>query len=174
MLLLPLRFSRWEVNYDGFVVRFESFRKNLISLCRCYQRIPLVGYYIGATTHKNVEQWMLLLPCKPVVQALMVPVKKHLGYLFSFTKYVRDINIKMRDLNITRLDVKKHMNRNTISFLRLLNFLNRYDSFKTNCIPIHVFVDTESSNIQLLIFIHISLTYFVRKRDSHRCFLKEP
>jgi len=55
----------------------------------------------------------------PVVESLMVPVKKHLGYLISCTKYARDMGIKVRRLNATRLGVEDHMNRNKFKNLKV-------------------------------------------------------
>nr|AAC02203.1 resistance protein candidate [Lactuca sativa] len=49
---------------------------------------------------------------KPVVETLMVPVKKHIGYLISCRQYMREMGIKMRGLNATRLGVEEHVNRN--------------------------------------------------------------
>ncbi|XP_024961271.1 uncharacterized protein LOC112501783 [Cynara cardunculus var. scolymus] len=48
----------------------------------------------------------------PLVESLMVPVKKHLGYLISYKKYVRDMGTRMRDLKATRLGVEDHINHN--------------------------------------------------------------
>ncbi|XP_052624218.1 uncharacterized protein LOC111902539 isoform X2 [Lactuca sativa] len=55
----------------------------------------------------------------PFVQSLMDPVKKQLGYIFSSTKLVRNMNAKMKQLDGTILDVKKHMERNNISNLEI-------------------------------------------------------
>ncbi|CAI9270385.1 unnamed protein product [Lactuca saligna] len=43
----------------------------------------------------------------------MVPVKKHLGYLISYEKYVKDMDTKMRELNATRRAEEDHLNTNT-------------------------------------------------------------
>ncbi|KAI3746197.1 hypothetical protein L6452_08621 [Arctium lappa] len=48
----------------------------------------------------------------PVVESLMVPVKKHLGYLISCTKYVRDMGTKRKDLDDKRVNVEEHKNHN--------------------------------------------------------------
>ncbi|MFS8016191.1 putative AAA+ ATPase domain, P-loop containing nucleoside triphosphate hydrolase [Helianthus anomalus] len=42
----------------------------------------------------------------PVVESLMVPVKKHLGFLVSSTRYVRDMKEKMEQLNLTEQDIR--------------------------------------------------------------------
>ncbi|KAJ0693047.1 putative AAA+ ATPase domain, P-loop containing nucleoside triphosphate hydrolase [Helianthus annuus] len=42
----------------------------------------------------------------PVVESLLVPVKKHLGFLVSSTKYVKDMNKKMKQLEVTRKEVQ--------------------------------------------------------------------
>ncbi|KAI3670250.1 hypothetical protein L1987_88070 [Smallanthus sonchifolius] len=46
------------------------------------------------------------LVISPVVQSLMVPVKKHLGFLFSSTKYVKDMKEKMEQLSLTEQDIR--------------------------------------------------------------------
>ncbi|KAI3670224.1 hypothetical protein L1987_88042 [Smallanthus sonchifolius] len=43
----------------------------------------------------------------PVVESLMVPVKKHLGFLVSSTKYVKDMKEKMKHLNLTEQDTRR-------------------------------------------------------------------
>ncbi|XP_023758718.1 uncharacterized protein LOC111907150 [Lactuca sativa] len=55
----------------------------------------------------------------PIVESLMGPVKKQLGYIFSFTKHVRNMNTIMKQLDGTILDVKKHIERNNISNLEI-------------------------------------------------------
>ncbi|XP_052624216.1 disease resistance protein L6 isoform X3 [Lactuca sativa] len=53
----------------------------------------------------------------PIVESLIDPVKKQLGYLFSSTKHVRNMNTKIKLLDDTSCDVKKHMETNNISNL---------------------------------------------------------
>ncbi|KAJ9550779.1 hypothetical protein OSB04_014824, partial [Centaurea solstitialis] len=48
----------------------------------------------------------------PVVESLMVPIKKHIGYLVSCTKYVRDMGTKMHLLKAKRLGVENQLNWN--------------------------------------------------------------
>ncbi|KAJ9542209.1 LOW QUALITY PROTEIN: hypothetical protein OSB04_028715 [Centaurea solstitialis] len=54
-----------------------------------------------------------------VVETLMVPVKKNLGYVISCTKNVRGMNTKIGELNHTKNDVETHMNRNESSNLEI-------------------------------------------------------
>ncbi|KAL7614545.1 hypothetical protein Lser_V15G04892 [Lactuca serriola] len=56
---------------------------------------------------------------KPVVETLMEPVKKHLGYLIYSTKHVRDMNNKMRELNSAKLAEEDHLDRNTRTRLEI-------------------------------------------------------
>ncbi|KAL7615014.1 hypothetical protein Lser_V15G04815 [Lactuca serriola] len=55
----------------------------------------------------------------PIVESLITPVKKQLGYLFSSTKHVRNMNTKMKQLDGTSSDVKKHMDANNRSYLEI-------------------------------------------------------
>lgn len=119
---------------------------------------------------------MLLPPFKPVVQILMVPVKKQLDYLIYCTKYVRNMNIKMRELDATRIDVEEQMNRNTNSHFettRQLHFsrwvhedsvssIECYDdSLKDPCVLVHVFFNPESCSTQLPHFdVHIHHIFY--------------
>ncbi|KAJ9541939.1 hypothetical protein OSB04_028445 [Centaurea solstitialis] len=48
----------------------------------------------------------------PVVESLMVPIKKHLGYLISYTKYMRDMGTKRRLLEAKILGVENHVKWN--------------------------------------------------------------
>ncbi|GJY65752.1 NB-ARC domains-containing protein [Tanacetum coccineum] len=48
----------------------------------------------------------------PVVESLMKPVKKHLGYIFSSRNNVRNMNTRLKQLDGTSVDVRKHMERN--------------------------------------------------------------
>ncbi|KAI3745584.1 hypothetical protein L6452_07984 [Arctium lappa] len=48
----------------------------------------------------------------PVVQSLIVPIKKQLGYLISCKTYVRDVGTKIKDLDGKRVNVEEHMNHN--------------------------------------------------------------
>ncbi|KAM0054999.1 putative P-loop containing nucleoside triphosphate hydrolase, leucine-rich repeat domain superfamily [Helianthus debilis subsp. tardiflorus] len=43
----------------------------------------------------------------PVVESLMLPVKKHLGFLVSSTKHVKDMKDEMDQLNITEQDIQE-------------------------------------------------------------------
>ncbi|CAH1441831.1 unnamed protein product [Lactuca virosa] len=45
----------------------------------------------------------------PVIESLMVPVKKQLEYIFSSTKHVINMNTRMKQLDAASLDVKNHM-----------------------------------------------------------------
>ncbi|KAJ9542255.1 hypothetical protein OSB04_028761, partial [Centaurea solstitialis] len=54
-----------------------------------------------------------------LVETLMVPIKKNLGYVISCTKNVRGMNTKIGDLNHTRNDVERHMKRNKSSNLEI-------------------------------------------------------
>ncbi|KAI3516599.1 hypothetical protein L1887_15521 [Cichorium endivia] len=49
----------------------------------------------------------------------MVPIKKHLGYLFSSTKLVKNMNSKMKQLDGTSHDVKNHKETNNIRNLEI-------------------------------------------------------
>jgi hypothetical protein len=55
----------------------------------------------------------------PVVESLMMPVKKHLGYVFSSTNKVRNMNARLKHLDGTSVDVRKHMERNNTSHLEI-------------------------------------------------------
>ncbi|CAH1435270.1 unnamed protein product [Lactuca virosa] len=55
----------------------------------------------------------------PIVESLIAPVKKQLGYLFSSTKHVRNMNTKIKLLDDTSRDVKKHMETNNRSNLEI-------------------------------------------------------
>ncbi|KAL7611904.1 hypothetical protein Lser_V15G04801 [Lactuca serriola] len=55
----------------------------------------------------------------PIVECLLPPVKKNLGYLFSSTKHVRNMSAKMNQLNGTCIDVKKHRDANNINNLEI-------------------------------------------------------
>ncbi|CAH1437305.1 unnamed protein product [Lactuca virosa] len=54
-----------------------------------------------------------------IIDSLMVPVKKQLGYIFSSTKHVRNMNTRMKQLDGTSHDVKNHMETNNISNLEI-------------------------------------------------------
>ncbi|XP_023742243.1 disease resistance protein At4g27190 isoform X2 [Lactuca sativa] len=70
----------------------------------------------------------------PFVESLMGPVKKQLGYIFSSTKHVRNMNTKMKQLDDTSRDVKKHMETNNINNLeipaRVTGWLEEVDKIK--------------------------------------------
>ncbi|CAH1436494.1 unnamed protein product [Lactuca virosa] len=55
----------------------------------------------------------------PIVESLIAPVKKQLGYLFSSTKHVRNMNAKIKLLDDTSRDVKNHMETNNRSNLEI-------------------------------------------------------
>ncbi|XP_023766273.2 uncharacterized protein LOC111914798 isoform X1 [Lactuca sativa] len=55
----------------------------------------------------------------PIVESLIAPVKKQLRYLFSSTKHVRNMNTKIKLLDDTSRDVKKHMETNNRSNLEI-------------------------------------------------------
>ncbi|XP_023766275.3 uncharacterized protein LOC128132144 [Lactuca sativa] len=55
----------------------------------------------------------------PIVESLIAPVKKQLGYLFSSTNHVRNMNTKIKLLDDTSRDVKKHMETNNRSNLEI-------------------------------------------------------
>ncbi|GJT61689.1 NB-ARC domains-containing protein [Tanacetum coccineum] len=55
----------------------------------------------------------------PVVESLMIPVKKHLGYIFSSRNNVRNMNIRLKQLDGTSADVRKHMETNNTSHLEI-------------------------------------------------------
>ncbi|KAL7613749.1 hypothetical protein Lser_V15G06305 [Lactuca serriola] len=55
----------------------------------------------------------------PIVESLIAPVKKQLGYLFSSTKHVRNMNAKIKLLDDTSRDVKNHMETNDRSNLEI-------------------------------------------------------
>ncbi|KAJ9541950.1 hypothetical protein OSB04_028456 [Centaurea solstitialis] len=48
----------------------------------------------------------------PVVESLMVPIKRHVGYIFSYTKYVSDMRTKKSQLEDRILDVENRVQRN--------------------------------------------------------------
>nr|XP_043631560.1 probable disease resistance protein At4g27220 [Erigeron canadensis] len=48
----------------------------------------------------------------PVVESLLVPVKKHLGFLLSSEKHVSNMSTRMKKLHDTRVGVKGHMETN--------------------------------------------------------------
>ncbi|KAJ0693013.1 putative P-loop containing nucleoside triphosphate hydrolase [Helianthus annuus] len=47
----------------------------------------------------------------PIVESLLVPVKKHLGFLVSSTKYVKDMNKKIDQLQVTIKNVQDEKNK---------------------------------------------------------------
>ncbi|GKB95752.1 disease resistance protein-like protein, partial [Tanacetum coccineum] len=55
----------------------------------------------------------------PVVESLMTPVKKHLGYIFSSRNNVRNMNTRLKQLDGTSVDVRKHMETNITSQLEI-------------------------------------------------------
>ncbi|GJQ96107.1 NB-ARC domains-containing protein [Tanacetum coccineum] len=55
----------------------------------------------------------------PVVESLLQPVKKHLGYIFSSRNNVRNMNTRLKQLDGTSVDVRKHMETNNTSQLEI-------------------------------------------------------
>ncbi|KAJ9542287.1 hypothetical protein OSB04_028793 [Centaurea solstitialis] len=55
----------------------------------------------------------------PVVESLLVPIKKHLRYLISCTKYVTSMHAKKRALNDAKVGVEKHMTTNKSNNLEI-------------------------------------------------------
>ncbi|XP_042754878.1 uncharacterized protein LOC111902518 [Lactuca sativa] len=55
----------------------------------------------------------------PIVECLLPPVKKNLGYLFSSTKHVRNMSAKMNQLDVISIDVKNHRDANNIKNLEI-------------------------------------------------------
>ncbi|KAK9050343.1 hypothetical protein SSX86_030687, partial [Deinandra increscens subsp. villosa] len=43
----------------------------------------------------------------PIVESLLVPIKRHLDFLVSSSKYVREMKNKMKQLNLTEQDIQK-------------------------------------------------------------------
>ncbi|XP_052624295.1 uncharacterized protein LOC111909128 [Lactuca sativa] len=76
-----------------------------------------------------------------------VPVTKHLAYLVSYKKYLKDLHSKMRELNFARIDVKQHLNRNRRSNLevpaQVVDWLEEVD--KINAQVDNVPIDAGSS-----------------------------
>ncbi|KAL4578794.1 hypothetical protein LXL04_014925 [Taraxacum kok-saghyz] len=56
---------------------------------------------------------------KPVVQVLMVPAKKELGYLISCATHVKDMRRKMTELEVAKCGEEEHLNRNTENRLEI-------------------------------------------------------
>nr|XP_043633055.1 uncharacterized protein LOC122604230 [Erigeron canadensis] len=48
----------------------------------------------------------------PVVESLLVPIKRHLGFFFSSTKYDRDMHDKKRELKSAAIDMKRRKEEN--------------------------------------------------------------
>ncbi|KAI7725947.1 hypothetical protein M8C21_004522, partial [Ambrosia artemisiifolia] len=55
----------------------------------------------------------------PVVESLMVPVKKHLGFLVSSTKHVKVMTEEMDQLNLTEQDIHDKKNTADLNFLEI-------------------------------------------------------
>ncbi|KAI7744908.1 hypothetical protein M8C21_016648, partial [Ambrosia artemisiifolia] len=55
----------------------------------------------------------------PVVESLMVPVKKHLGFLVSSTKHVKDMKEEMDQLNLTEQDIQHKKHTADLNFLEV-------------------------------------------------------
>ncbi|KAJ9542069.1 hypothetical protein OSB04_028575 [Centaurea solstitialis] len=72
----------------------------------------------------------------PVVESLLVPVKKHLGYLFLSTGYLRKLDAGTKQLEGTNVDVKSHKDTNDINTLeipsRLPDWLEDVAKIKTD------------------------------------------
>ena len=54
----------------------------------------------------------------PVIESLMVPIKKHLSYLISCKKYVRDMGTKRKDSDDKRVNVEEHKNHKGYGYQR--------------------------------------------------------
>lgn len=54
---------------------------------------------------------------------------------------------KNEELNIRRLGVEEHMNRNTISLETIIPVKETKQSQKANCVSVHVLFDIESCDI---------------------------
>ncbi|KAL7613131.1 hypothetical protein Lser_V15G04866 [Lactuca serriola] len=54
-----------------------------------------------------------------VAQMALVPVTDHVGYMISCRKYVRVMQMKMRELNTSRISVEEHISRNTRNHLQI-------------------------------------------------------
>ncbi|KAJ9551264.1 hypothetical protein OSB04_015309 [Centaurea solstitialis] len=72
----------------------------------------------------------------PVVKSLLVPVKKHLGYLFSSTEHVKKLSDGMKQLEGTFDDVKNHKDTNERETreipARVLGWLEQVEKIKTD------------------------------------------
>ncbi|KVH99778.1 Disease resistance protein [Cynara cardunculus var. scolymus] len=55
----------------------------------------------------------------PIFECLIVPVKKHLGYLFLSRKHVTDLGDGMKQLEGESVDVENHQDRNNINTLEI-------------------------------------------------------
>ncbi|CAI9270209.1 unnamed protein product [Lactuca saligna] len=91
----------------------------------------------------------------------MVPVTKHLLYLISYKKYLKELHIKMKKLNDARIDVEQHMDRNRRSHLEVpaevVGWLEEVKKIKTK-------VDTTP------IDIGISLNLMIRHQLGRKAF----
>ncbi|KAI7744911.1 hypothetical protein M8C21_016651, partial [Ambrosia artemisiifolia] len=52
---------------------------------------------------------LVSLVITPVVESLLVPVKKHLGFLVSSTKHVKDMEEKMHQLKLSEKDIQNNL-----------------------------------------------------------------
>ncbi|XP_023760078.1 uncharacterized protein LOC111908482 [Lactuca sativa] len=60
---------------------------------------------------------------KQVIPILMVPINDYLRYIISCMKYVRNMDIKMTELNAARFSVEEHMMRNTSNHLEVPTYV---------------------------------------------------
>lgn len=57
----------------------------------------------------------------PIVESLMVPIKKHLGFLVSSKSYIEDMNARMKQLNDTAQDMQNKKTQLTQTIKWYLN-----------------------------------------------------
>nr|KAJ0221957.1 hypothetical protein LSAT_V11C200052260 [Lactuca sativa] len=55
----------------------------------------------------------------PIAQTALVPLTDHVGYMISCRKYVRDMQMKMTELNTSRISAEEHISRNTRNHLQI-------------------------------------------------------
>ncbi|KAJ9568092.1 hypothetical protein OSB04_004058 [Centaurea solstitialis] len=79
-----------------------------------------------------------------VVETLMVPVKKNLGYVISCTKNMRGMNTKIGGLNHTRNDVERHMKQNESTNLEIPS---RVPGWLKDVADINALVDSFPSDV---------------------------
>ncbi|KAI3517939.1 hypothetical protein L1887_06186 [Cichorium endivia] len=55
----------------------------------------------------------------PIVETLLVPIKKHVGYFFYSRKHVSNMNSRIKELDEASNDVEKHVYTNDVSNLEI-------------------------------------------------------